>query len=155
MDAAAFWKKKEAELDSKLVVSSFATYLSGYPGFDKQMPGLFYLMEKGVYFENFDKRTWLDLLGGRLKMDLPEFEKKMLVIPMDSILQVTDLEGNRVKTKKSLLANIGLLFTPLSPGLKICFSGQDGRENPVCFETTEDPFQLIPYFAPYLKRQVH
>ena len=50
-----FWKKKNSGLNNKLLIAALARYKDIKSEIDTETTGILYVMENGVYFENFQQ----------------------------------------------------------------------------------------------------
>ena len=131
-----FWLKKEEELQSRLLIRCVATYIAGYPGLGDPILGLLYLMENGLYFENFEKRSmWISMFQ---KND--SFKKVSLKMPIGSISEVYCFcQG---LSEQGIARKIISLFSKKSEGIVIKVFLEDKQEISVSFECLEDPRKI-------------
>jgi hypothetical protein len=131
-----FWLRKEKELQSRLLIRSLATYISGYPGLDLPVCGLLYLMENGFYFENFEKRNML--FSVFQKND--SFKKVSLKVPIGSICGVNCFRKG--VSEKGFSGKISNLFRKKTEGIVIKVLSEDRQETSLSFECLEDPRKI-------------
>jgi hypothetical protein len=58
-EARAFWEEKEKEKGGKVRFYTFATYYGRSGGRPSSLGGLLYLVKDRLYFEDFEKESWL------------------------------------------------------------------------------------------------
>lgn len=78
VSVSEYWKQKENEYGEKLILSAFARYLGGHPRFDRKTEGLLFLMNKSLWFENFEK-------GPNIFGFASPFEKVLIRLPLSRI----------------------------------------------------------------------
>ena len=131
-EADGFWREKEAEAQSRLIIPIMANYLEGYPGLEGPEAGLLYLMENGFYFENMEKNGQLDfLIRGKRK-----FEKKQFKLLLESVDGV-DMIGAKVKAG-SLWQQFLDFWKTTEQKLQITYHDVSGRKGIAVFECVLD-----------------
>ena len=96
-----YWKKKEEENSSKLITSSFSYFYTN----GSKTSGLLYLMENGVYFENFESKNWFFQIMNK-KAKFVEIKIKFLFEEIKSCIDPNKIE------KKSFFSVILDFFKP-------------------------------------------
>ena len=131
-----FWLRKEEELRSRLLLRCVATYIAGYPGLNGPIHGLFYLMENGFYFENFEKRS----MWGSMLQKSDSFKKVFLKMPTGSIREVHCFcQG---LSEQGIAPKIINIFRKKSEGIVIKAFLEDKQEITVNFECLENPRKI-------------
>ncbi len=113
-EARKFWAEKEKEKGGKVSFFTFATYLGMSSRRSPSYGGLMYIIDKKIYFEDFEKENWLvKLMGRKQKYEKTEFN-----------LNVKDIVETKVVSRNSAFNCMagyisGEETRPLSPLLKI------------------------------------
>ncbi|HSV31362.1 MAG TPA: hypothetical protein VLH40_04990 [Atribacteraceae bacterium] len=127
-----YWKQKELEYDEKRVLSAFARYLGGHPRFEHKTEGLLFLMNKSLWFENFEKGPNIFGFGS-------PFEKVLIRLPLSRVL------GARCVPEADLMAD-GMISPTTNVRrinrkpeyLRILFQDDWGREESLYFDSMID-----------------
>ncbi|MBT3273891.1 MAG: hypothetical protein HN368_12105 [Spirochaetales bacterium] len=145
-DIDGFWREREAEAQSRLVIPIMATYLEGYPGLEGPEAGLLYLMENGFYFENMEKKGQLDFfLRGK-----PRFVKKQFKLPLESVDGV-DMIGAKVKASSPWQQFLDFWKTT-EQKLQITFHDESGRKGTAVFECVLDMDKMQKAYLQLVKK---
>ncbi len=94
-----FWREKEKQHKSALVIASSAQYLGGFPGLAGPINGLLYIMKNGIYFENFKHTDWLRGVFRDVFHVDEDFDKVDLAFPKSEIIDVFCFHGQKDKRR--------------------------------------------------------
>lgn len=88
MKIEEFWKKKEKEIQEKIIYKCMVQYLSGYRNFPGPLWGIFFFTKQAIYFQTFPKKNWLSVIWNT---ETENSEKPTLNfrIPWKEIMKVT------------------------------------------------------------------
>ncbi len=125
MKIEEFWKKKEKEIQEKIIHKYMVQYLSGYRSFSGPLWGIFFFTKQAVYFQTFPKKNWLSVIWNT---ETENSEKKSPLnfrIPWNEITKITFPE-ERSKIKKLFSRPESLIILNYinqegSPGLRLLF----------------------------------
>ena len=144
-DINEFWRAKESEAQSRLVIASFATYIEGYPGLRGPIHGLLYLMENGFYFENFEKKDMWSTLFQKNR----SFRKTYIRIPIKCIGEVS-LFGININGQKIVRKIFNILRKKIR-GITIRFLSENNQRLSISFECIENPMQIYDKYRELMK----
>lgn len=129
-----FWKDKELEYNSKLLMQSFAIYRSD----NINISGLLYLMEDGFHFEDFPKKN---LLLNFFKSN-KKFNKTKKFISKGNITKLNDGKNQTpIKKSKNLLEKIISPFIKYERIIIIYYIDLKGNHKNVVFETLINAYE--------------
>lgn len=88
MKIEEFWKKKEKEIQEKIIHKYMVQYLSGYRNFSRPLWGIFFFTKQAIYFQNFPKKNWLSAIWNT---EIENSEKPLLNfrIPWKEVMKIT------------------------------------------------------------------
>jgi len=92
-EARKFWEEKEAEKGGKVTFYTFATFLGRSSDRQVTNGGLVYIIDDKIFFEDFEKDSWLVKLIARKK----QYEKT------EFIIKKGDISLSRIVTRNSAL----------------------------------------------------
>jgi len=135
-----FWKQKEKETNSKLIIATVASYLKGYELHSSTITGLLYLMENGVYFENFEDSPNIMSFITKKK----EFEKVTFKIAAKDIISITDFYGLKSQNEMTFVNKLIKALGFRNRGLIIKYNTSISDEViEVFFSCFVNPFNII------------
>jgi hypothetical protein len=92
-EARNFWKDKEAEKGGKVNFYTFATFLGRSADRQVTNGGLIYTIDDRVYFEDFEKESWLiKLISKKQKYEKTEFS-----------FDISDINRSKIISRNSAL----------------------------------------------------
>ncbi len=140
-----FWEEKEKEYKSVLLAVSTGAYLGGFPGLAGPVKGLIFIMENGVYFENFKTTAWLRGVFRDVFHVDDDFAKISLALKKKDIVDVFCFHGQKDKRRLSLRRRLGY-FLGLTP--RRLFIAYRYRRNDctIAFACDEPPIALCAAF---------
>jgi len=110
-----FWKDKENEKGGKLMFYTYARYIGRSNWESCDLGGLIYIIDKTLYFEDFEKDNWFSkIISQKKKYEKTEFSftiediDKIKIITKSSALNC--IAGMIKDTNTKLLTNIQKLF---------------------------------------------
>jgi len=83
-DYIAFWEERESQKGGKVKFYTYAKYLGRSNLESSELGGLLYIIDKKLYFEDFEKDNWFSKILGQKK----KYEKTELNINIDSIKEL-------------------------------------------------------------------
>jgi hypothetical protein len=90
-EARKFWREKEAEKGGKVRFYTFATYFGRSGDRSVSLGGLLYLVDDRLYFEDFEKESWLlKIMNRKSSYEKTEF-----------VLNTSDISESRVTSRGS------------------------------------------------------
>lgn len=142
-----FWKEKELEKNSKYLISTTANYIQNFKDEGNKIFGLLYLMENGLYFENFEKISWIQQLGGGKRK---KFEKMELFIPLASIIDMKNMEGKKSRSQLKTTEKLMKILLSRFEGLIVSYNDDVGNQKDARFECFSDPLLLCEKYYHFL-----
>jgi hypothetical protein len=133
----SFWRDKEKENQSTLVTASAARYLVGYPAVPEPVTGLLYIMNNGIYFENFQNEHWIDKVF-RVKK---AFTRVFFHLKNEHITDVSCFPGQKNKFSVPLRMRLAL-FLGLLPRHLVVEYCEDGPACCIRFECVKSTLSL-------------
>jgi len=95
-EAKIYWDEKEKEKGGEVEFFTFATYLGRSSERSAAFGGLLYIINKKIYFEDFEKESWLlRLMGKKRKYEKTEFS-----------IDINDITKTKVTSRNSALGCI-------------------------------------------------
>ncbi len=136
-EIADYWRAKEEECRSILVVASAARYVGGYAAAPEAVDGLFFIMKNGIYFENFPQDHWLDKVFRGEKT----FTKINIQLKNEHIYDVSCFPGQKDKYKLPFKTRLAFFFSLLPRHLLVEYR-EEGRICLVRFASVKSPISL-------------
>ena len=125
MKIEEFWKKKEKEIQEKIIHKYMVQYLSGYRNFSGPLWGIFFFTKRAIYFQTFPKKNWLSVIWNT---ETENSEKKSPLnfrIPWNEITKITFPEEKskikRLFSRPESLIILDYVSQKESPGLRLLF----------------------------------
>jgi len=109
MEIEKFWKKKEREIQEKIIYKCMVQYLGGYRNFTRPLWGIFFFTKQAIYFHTFPKKNWLSVIWNT---ETENSEKPPLNfrIPWNEIIKITfPEEKSKIKRLFSRPENLIIL----------------------------------------------
>ncbi|MCG8570062.1 MAG: hypothetical protein MJB14_07955 [Spirochaetes bacterium] len=138
--AIEFQQKKEEEHQSKFIASTFAYYLPKYPDEQIKTGGVLYIMESGIYFENFESAMTLQkLLFQSQKKSFEKIELKFLRSTIEAVGIYPQADNGASSLKK--IWHTFLYGT--KKGMILTIAEKDGQSKNYVFETLDNPSSFL------------
>lgn len=136
-----FWKEKEKEYKSALLAVSSGAYCGGFPGLAGPIKGLIYVMENGVYFENFKNSDWLRGVFRDVFHVDEDFAKVNLALKKKDIIDVYCFRGQKDQRRLSVWRRLGYLIGLIPRRLLLDYRHK-GESCTLVFACDEPPIVL-------------